>query len=320
MLQVRIIFEVTDLKYATLATVSRCGMIWFSEDVVSTEMLFDNYLARLQHLPLTNDAKISVDDLLASMTTEKSSADVMQASVAPGPGGMEASTVLTMSSQSMFTSTTGSASMNMQGQRTLQLQNTCSSSLSSYFDPDGLVPRSLTFAVDNVEHIMEVTKQRLLLAFFSMMNYSIRQLINYSYLHQDFPLSDDQVHQYITRSMLVNLVWSLSGDGKWKCRQKLCDFVRGSTTIVLPPNEQQPIIDYEVVIDAGEVQWMPWSRKVPRMEIEASRVASGDVVVPTMDTVRHELLLNTWLCERKPLVLCGPPGSGKTMTLLSALR
>jgi len=43
-------------------------------------------------------------------------------------------------------------------------------------------------------------------------------------------------------------------------------------------------------------------------------------VIPTMDTVRHESLLNTWLNERKPLVLCGPPGSGKTMTLLSALR
>lgn len=28
---VRIMFEVQDLKYATLATVSRCGMVWFSE-------------------------------------------------------------------------------------------------------------------------------------------------------------------------------------------------------------------------------------------------------------------------------------------------
>ena len=59
---------------------------------------------------------------------------------------------------------------------------------------------------------------------------------------------------------------------------------------------------------------------MPQIEIEAHRVAATDVVVPTMDTVRHELLLNTWLSERKPLVLCGPPGSGKTMTLLSALR
>lgn len=51
-LQVRIMFEVQDLKYATLATVSRCGMVWFSEDVLSTDMIFNNFLARLRSIPL----------------------------------------------------------------------------------------------------------------------------------------------------------------------------------------------------------------------------------------------------------------------------
>lgn len=45
-------FEVQDLKYATLATVSRCGMVWFSEDVLSTDMIFNNFLARLRGIPL----------------------------------------------------------------------------------------------------------------------------------------------------------------------------------------------------------------------------------------------------------------------------
>lgn len=40
------------MKYATLATVSRCGMVWFSEDVLSTEMIFENYLLRLRNIPL----------------------------------------------------------------------------------------------------------------------------------------------------------------------------------------------------------------------------------------------------------------------------
>jgi len=44
--------QVQDLKYATLATVSRCGMVWFSEDVLSTEMIFENYMLRLRNLPL----------------------------------------------------------------------------------------------------------------------------------------------------------------------------------------------------------------------------------------------------------------------------
>lgn len=40
------------MKYATLATVSRCGMVWFSEDVLSTDMIFENFLLRLRHIPL----------------------------------------------------------------------------------------------------------------------------------------------------------------------------------------------------------------------------------------------------------------------------
>ena len=37
-------FEVQDLRFATLATVSHCGMVWFSEDVLSLDMIFEHYL------------------------------------------------------------------------------------------------------------------------------------------------------------------------------------------------------------------------------------------------------------------------------------
>ena len=69
-----------------------------------------------------------------------------------------------------------------------------------------------------------------------------------------------------------------------------------------------------------EGKWVAWSTRVPQIEIETHRVAATDLVVPTIDTVRHEHLLYSWLAEHKPIVLCGPPGSGKTMTLFSALR
>jgi dynein heavy chain 1 len=76
------------------------------------------------------------------------------------------------------------------------------------------------------------------------------------------------------------------------------------------------------------------------VEVEAHKITNPDVVVPTMDTIRHQTLLRALLAEHKPLLLCGPPGSGKntygrilliapptlyfmagkTMTLLNALR
>ncbi len=45
-------FEVQDLRYATLATVSRCGMVWFSEDVLSLDMIFENFLSRLKNISI----------------------------------------------------------------------------------------------------------------------------------------------------------------------------------------------------------------------------------------------------------------------------
>lgn len=36
------------MKYATLATVSRCGMVWFSEEVLTPRMIYSHYLERLK--------------------------------------------------------------------------------------------------------------------------------------------------------------------------------------------------------------------------------------------------------------------------------
>ncbi|KAJ1604434.1 dynein heavy chain, partial [Cryptosporidium canis] len=41
---VRVVFEVHSLATATLATVSRCGMIWFNDDTISDDMYFTSFL------------------------------------------------------------------------------------------------------------------------------------------------------------------------------------------------------------------------------------------------------------------------------------
>ena len=46
---VRIMFEVETLRYATPATVSRCGMVWFSGDIVDSDMLVRHYSEMLKH-------------------------------------------------------------------------------------------------------------------------------------------------------------------------------------------------------------------------------------------------------------------------------
>ncbi|XP_052769398.1 cytoplasmic dynein 1 heavy chain 1-like isoform X2 [Mya arenaria] len=268
---VRVMFEVQDLRYATLATVSRCGMVWFSEDVLSVEMVFENYLLRLRNIPLE-------DEDMEYKPTGKQEEEII--------------------------------SPNM------QVQKDCAVALSTDLTSDGLVNRCLEFAV-SLEHIMDFTRLRALNSLFSMLNQGVRNILTYNSGHPDFPMSQSQLESYMTKYLVHSLLWSLSGDGKLKVREEMGQFIRGITTIPLPPKNNMRIIDYEVLI-TGE--WSPWQNKVPQVEVETHKVASPDVVIPTIDTVRHESLLFTWLGEHKPLVLCGPPGSGKTMTLFSALR
>ncbi|QQP51744.1 Dynein heavy chain_ cytoplasmiclike [Caligus rogercresseyi] len=214
-------FEVSDLKYATLATVSRCGMVWFSEDVLSTEMIFQHFFNKLKSIPLDDE---------------------------------------------------GEEDFRFMGGKPK--------------DKNGLVKKCLEYAATQ-EHIMDFTRLRALSSLFSMLNQS-----------------SDQLERYIPKSLIYSLIWSFTGDSKLKVRVEFCEFIRSATTIPLPPSATAPIIDFDV----------------PQVEVETHKVASPDVVVPTLDTVRHEELLNTWLADHKPIVLCGPPGSGKTMTLFSALR
>lgn len=148
-------------------------MVWFSEDVVTTEMLFDNYLARLRNLSMDSESNNSVDELLnkASATTND----------------MSASSATESLTASLTTSTAGPM-LNEVAARSLEIQQQCAQVLSIHLAADGLVPASLRYALKKVDHIMDATKQRLLSSFFSMTNYSVRQLVDYDFTHRDFPI------------------------------------------------------------------------------------------------------------------------------------
>ncbi|XP_071963522.1 cytoplasmic dynein 1 heavy chain 1-like [Antedon mediterranea] len=267
---VRVMFEVQDLRYATLATVSRCGMVWFSEDVLSTEIICENFLTKLRNIPLEEAEE------------EPRRGDEKEGVLSPN----------------------------------MQIQNDVAAVLSQHFGSDGLVIRCLEYA-STQEHIMDFTRLRALGSLFSMIHQCAKNIIQYNHTHGDFPMQQDQIERYSVRYLVFSIIWAFSGDSKMKHRDQMGEFIRNATTIPLPPQANTSVIDYEVAI-TGE--WVPWQAKVPQIEVETHKVASPDIVVPTLDTVRHEALLYLWLNEHKPMVLCGPPGSGKTMTLFSALR
>lgn len=271
---VRIMFEVEHLRYATLATVSRCGMIWFSEDIVEPAMVYRHYLDTLSTIALdAEDEESPVRHL-----------DLSEPGTSP----------------------------HMETQRGIV------TILEPFFQEDGLINAAIDHA-HTIEHIMDFTTTRALSTLFSLINKTIRNVLEYNIHHPDFPLPQEKVEQYVSRRMLVSIIWAFSGDSRLDLRAKMGDFLRDRTHVDLPllPSGTS-LLDYDVNVSTGD--WVPWQGRVPVIDIEAHAVTASDVVVPTMDTVRHEEILYSWLSEHKPLMLCGPPGSGKTMTLFSALR
>lgn len=263
----RILFEVETLKYATLATVSRCGMVWFSDDTVTSDMLVANYLQGL---------RTSAFDELDEDTAGQTSAKV------------------------------------------LGLQKQVAELLQGFLGTESLLDHALKEA-KKYTHIMHFTEIRALNTLFSLLNKACRTIIEYNSQHEEFPLDPEQIHSFASKKMLLALVWALVGDCPLKERRSFGEYIANLTTFDTPLlSETSSLIDYDVSLPRAE--WASWQSQVPNVEINTHSITQTEVVIPTLDTVRHEDILYSWLAEHKPLILCGPPGSGKTMTLFSALR
>ncbi|RIB13029.1 dynein heavy chain and region D6 of dynein motor-domain-containing protein [Gigaspora rosea] len=271
---VRIIFEVTNIKYAPQTTVNRCGIVLFSSDAVTSEMIYYNYLENLKSIPLYDDKD--------------------------GP--------------SIHSAENGEETVSPH----LSIQCAVSNILSKHMIEDGFVTRSLVQA-EKLDHIMDFTYMRVLNTLFSLLNKTVRNVIEYHLQHPDFPMTAEHLERYVTRRLIICVIWSFSGDIKLDYCAKLCNFICEITTVDLPHAQSGlALIDYDVQIRNGE--WILWADKVPTNEIENFNLSETEMVVPTINTVRHEEILYSWLSEHKSLLLCGPPGSGKTMTLFSTLK
>lgn len=263
---VKILFEVDSLRHATLATISRCGMVYFDKTNTSPEFVLTRYLHNLVNsaLPLLDGSTQSGSRIVSPM------------------------------------------------------QQQVAKILRPIFSSSGLVLKALELTT-GLEHIMEYTAARGMGTLMSLMNHNCRLLVDYSIQMTDFPLSADQVESFIRKKLLLSLIWSFAGDCSSETRSKYISDISQLATSDrpdCPPNVT--VLDFDV--ELPNTHWSPWSDKVPIIEVEPEAITQTDLVIPTTETVRQEALLYSLISEHQPVILCGPPGGGKTMTLFSAIR
>lgn len=129
-------------------------------------------------------------------------------------------------------------------------------------------------------------------------------------------MNDAHMERFAVKWVLYSLLWAFGSSMSWDRRTALADMLAQSSNSDIPANTN--LLALQVNVSDGN--WTEWASQVPRTEIESHRVTASDVVITTTDTVRHVEVLKAWLSSHVPLILCGPPGSGKTMTLTSVLE
>lgn len=260
---VRIMMEVDTLKHATLATVSRCGMVWFSDSTLELDMIL-----KYQLFNLSKESTLSELDWIGS----RASADQTE------------------------------------------VQNKFVEFITPHFTSAGLVGIGLEFAMGQV-HVMDPSMGRLLNSLQSMLVRGISIVLEHNEANPGLPVTDSTLELFAQKWLLQSLVWSFGASMVWERRSLLSEMLLLHSNVSVPSNTT--LLDVQA--NPSDGGWTEWASMVPKLEIESHKVTATDVVVTTTDTLRHTEILRAWLSSHKPVILCGPPGSGKTMSLTAVI-
>lgn len=259
---IRIVFEVDSLEYTTLATISRCGMIWFDRSLVPIDSLWNSQLFKFTKT--AQSLLESVDDVFIRE---------------------EKRTIMN---------------------KVVDFVKDISSDL---------VLAEIVKAASGISHIMNFDEQRCLDSFFSFFTSHLSNVLREK--DKDPSVNFGDLKSFTSKAMAQSLVWAFAGDSTYDDKQIFAQFVL-SRTAFSGLNLLENILEQRLSIP--DFEWVPWSASVEAVDLEPHQVLDASTVVPTVDTVIHESLIHGIINKHSALILCGPPGSGKTMTLLKALR
>lgn len=196
----------------------------------------------------------------------------------------------------------------------LNIQTRILDLIRPFFRAADFVDQMLAASVD-LDHIMYYSRNRAVWTLISMLNSAIKDILSYNECHVDFPLTDAIMEKYIVKKLILAVITSITGDLKHDQKDQVEKMVKSFRMTDFPP---ESICNYTVSVQSGE--WISMSNRTTVPTLDYQQLFKSDTIIQTDDTLRNEALLTAFLSESRTLLLCGPPGCGKSMVILAALR
>ncbi|XP_061778474.1 dynein axonemal heavy chain 5-like [Nerophis ophidion] len=122
-------------------------------------------------------------------------------------------------------------------------------------------------------------------------------------------------HGNVGRLFVFAVMWSLGALLELDDRAKMEDFLKNrSWGLDLPHTQDEQTIFEFTVVEQG--QWEHWSNKVPEYIYPKDHVPNySSILVPNVDNVRTDFLMQTIMKQQKAVLLIGEQGTAKTVVI-----
>ncbi|XP_053575482.1 dynein axonemal heavy chain 2 [Bombina bombina] len=129
------------------------------------------------------------------------------------------------------------------------------------------------------------------------------------------PSDSENYNRMIELWFVFSLIWSVCASVDEDGRRKIDNFLReieGSF-----PNKDTV---YEYYVDPKTKNWASFEDKLPKGWRITPNTPFYKIMVPTVDTVRYQFIINALVSHQIPVLLVGPVGTGKTSIAQSVLQ
>uniref|UniRef100_A0A3P9PK94 Dynein axonemal heavy chain 2 n=1 Tax=Poecilia reticulata TaxID=8081 RepID=A0A3P9PK94_POERE len=126
------------------------------------------------------------------------------------------------------------------------------------------------------------------------------------------PSDKENLERVVELWFTFSLIWSICASVDEDGRKKVDNFIR-SIDITFPDTI------YEFYVDPKTKSWVPFEEQLPK-GWRYDNAPFYKIIVPTVDTVRYNLLVQALVLKQHPVLLTGPVGTGKTSVAQNVLQ